>query len=220
MQSEKEALIAIDVLLDPDATMLSKAEATNARLRENFPKGYALDALHAPHVSVLQRHVRARDLDSIYAAVQRVFETESLTALQLKTTGYYYIPFSEQGMPLGLAGIVIEPTQELLRLQQKVIDAVAPFSESGGTPAAYITAPENAHVLKQLIDYVDSYVPKRSGKNFNPHVTVGVGREEFLKQLKAEPFDVFTFKADGVAIYQLGDFGTAAKKLWGWTPKR
>jgi hypothetical protein len=220
MQSEKEALIAIDVLLDPDATMLSKAEATNARLRENFPKGYALDALHAPHVSVLQRHVRARDLDSIYAAVQRVFETESLTALQLKTTGYYYIPFSEQGMPLGLAGIVIEPTPELLRLQQKVIDAVAPFSESGGTPAAYITAPENAHVLKQMIDYVDSYVPKQSGKNFNPHVTVGVGREEFLKQLKAEPFDVFTFKADGVAIYQLGDFGTAAKKLWGWTPKR
>jgi len=39
MQSEKEALIAIDVLLDPDATMLSKAEAANARLRENFPKG-------------------------------------------------------------------------------------------------------------------------------------------------------------------------------------
>ena len=37
MKSEKEALIAIDVLLDPDATMLSKAEAANARLRENFP---------------------------------------------------------------------------------------------------------------------------------------------------------------------------------------
>jgi hypothetical protein len=38
MQSEKEALIAIDVLLDPDATMLSKAEAANARLRE-FSEG-------------------------------------------------------------------------------------------------------------------------------------------------------------------------------------
>ena len=110
MQSEKEALIAIDVLLDPDATMLSRAEAANARLRENFPKGYALDALHAPHISVLQRHVRTRDLDSIYVAVQRVFETESLAELQLKATGYYYIPFSEKGMPMGLAGIVIEPT--------------------------------------------------------------------------------------------------------------
>jgi hypothetical protein len=118
------------------------------------------------------------------------------------------------------AGIVIEPSAALLRLQQKLIAAVAPFSESHGTAAAYITAPENAHVLKQLIDYVDGYVPKQSGKNFNPHVTVGVGREEFLKRLKAEPFDGFTFKVDGVAVYQLGDFGTAAKKLWGWTPKR
>ena len=124
--------------------------------------------MHAPHVSVLQRHVRARALESIYAAVQRVVETESLTALQLKTMGYYYIPFSERGMPMGLAGIVIEPTPELLRLQQKFIDALAPFSESGATPAAYITAPENAHVLKQLIDYVDSYVPKQSGKNHIP----------------------------------------------------
>ena len=70
------------------------------------------------------------------AAVQRVFETESLTTLQLKATGYYYLPGVEQGTPMGLAGIVIEPTPELLRLQQKVIDAVAPFSESGGTAAA------------------------------------------------------------------------------------
>ena len=45
-------LTAIDVLLEPDVTMVSKAEAANARLRENFPTGYALDALHAPHISV------------------------------------------------------------------------------------------------------------------------------------------------------------------------
>ena len=219
MQSEKEALIAIDVLLDPDATMLSKAEAANARLRENFPKGYALDALHAPHISVLQRHVRARDLESIYAAAQRVLETESLTALQLKTTGYYYLPFSEQGMPMGSAGIVIEPTQELLRLQQKVIDAVAPFSESGGTPAAYITAPENAPVLQQLIDYVDSYVPKRSGKNFNPHVTVGVGREEFLKQLKAEPFDVLYLQSRWCGGLPARRFRDGGEKVMELDPK-
>ena len=34
---------------------------------------------------------------------------------------------------MGLAGIVIEPSADLLRLQQKLIDAVAPFSERGGT---------------------------------------------------------------------------------------
>ena len=103
-------LTAIDVLLEPDATMVSRAEAANARLRDNFPQGYALDALHAPHITVLQRHVRTRDLDSMYLAVQRVFETEHLAELQMKATGYYYIPFTEKGVPMGLAGIVIEPT--------------------------------------------------------------------------------------------------------------
>ena len=38
--------------------------------------------------------------------------------------------------------------------------------------------------------------------------------------LKAEPFNVFTFNAEAVAVYQLGDFGTAAKKLWNWAPQR
>jgi len=32
--------------------------------------------------------------------------------------------------------------------------------------------------------------------------------------MKAEPFEGFTFKVNGVAIYQLGNFGTASKKLW------
>lgn len=213
-------LTAIDVALGPDATMVSRAEAANARLRENVSTGYGLDALHAPHITVLQRHVRTHDLASMYLAVARVLETEHLPELQMKATGYCWLPFTEKGVSMGLAGIVIEPSATLLRLQQKFIDAIAPFSESGGTAASYITAPENAHVLRQLIDYVDGYVPRQSGKNFNPHVTVGVGCEEFLKRLRSEPFDGFTFKVDGVAVYQLGDFGTAAKKLWGWTPKR
>ena len=38
--------------------------------------------------------------------------------------------------------------------------------------------------------------------------------EDFVKRLEAEPFEVFTATVEGVAIYQLGNFGTAAKKLW------
>jgi hypothetical protein len=49
--------------------------------------------------------------------------------------------------------------------------------------------------------------------------SVKMSRLATLKQLAPEPFEVFTFKADGVAMYQLGDFGTAAKQLWSWTPR-
>ena len=55
--------MAIDIALEPDATMIHHAEAVNARLLKQFPKGFALDATHHPHISVLQRYVRTSDLD-------------------------------------------------------------------------------------------------------------------------------------------------------------
>ena len=61
-QTTDDKLIAIDILLEPDQTMIAKATAVNARLRGNYPAGYELDATHAPHVTLLQRFVRVRTL--------------------------------------------------------------------------------------------------------------------------------------------------------------
>jgi len=36
----------------------------------------------------------------------------------------------------------------------------------------------------------------------------------------AEPFEKFTFSPAGAAVYQLGQFGTASKKLKEWDLKR
>jgi hypothetical protein len=52
-----------------------------------------------------------------------------------------------------------------------------------------------------------------SGENFNPHVSTGVAHTAYLDQMLAEPFAPFTFSPAGAAVYQLGPFGTAAKKL-------
>src|SRR6266568_4036395 len=41
MQTTSDNLIAIDVLIEPDQTMLEKSNAINARLRENYSTGYA-----------------------------------------------------------------------------------------------------------------------------------------------------------------------------------
>jgi hypothetical protein len=35
----------------------------------------------------------------------------------------------------------------------------------------------------------------------------------------AEPFDAFTFSPVALSVYQLGDFGTARKKLKAWELK-
>src|SRR5262245_612744 len=111
--AEQNAVTAIDIALEPDATMIRHAEAVNARLLKVFPKGFALDASHHPHITMLQRYVRTADLDKVYSAAGKVLAGEKVARWKLKAFKYYYIPDQE----LGLAGIVVEPTENLLKLQ-------------------------------------------------------------------------------------------------------
>ena len=67
----------------------------------------------------------------------------------------------------------------------------------------------------EIVSYVERFARNSSGENYNPHVTVGVAHEDFVKQLKAEPFERFSFEPAGVAIYQFGNFGTAQKEVVG-----
>jgi phosphoserine phosphatase len=206
---------AIDVLLEPDATMLRHAEANNARLLKVYPQGFALDASHRPHITMLQRFVRTADLDKVYAAVGKVLAGASVNAMKLEAFKYYYIPAGE----LGVAGIVARPTPELLKLQADIIAAVAPFTVETGPIGAFTAAHDDPALDVQMIDYVSAFVQKASGEHFNPHVTTGVAPRAYLDKMLAEPFENFTFSPAGAAVYQLGPFGTAAKKLKEWDLK-
>jgi hypothetical protein len=195
-------ITAIDVLLEPDGSMLQHAQAANARLLKEFPKGYALDAAHQPHISCLQRYVRTDALENVFAAVSNVLSTEHPAQWTLTAFKYYHLPWKG----LGLAGIVIRPTDELLAYQQKLIDAVAPYTAPAGSAAAYVTTAEDPDV-QPLIEYVAGFVPNETGENFNPHVTIGLAPEDYLKTMLAEPFTDFTFSPAGVSVYQLGNYG-------------
>jgi 2'-5' RNA ligase len=213
--TEHNAVTAIDIALEPDATMTQRAEAANARLLKVFPKGFALDATHHPHITILQRYVRTADLDKVYAAVGKVLANEKAAGWKLKAFKYYYIPDKD----IGLAGIVVDPTDDLLKLQQTLINVVAPFTVKTGTAAAFVTTPEAPDINDPTIDYVAAFVPRATGKNFNPHVTVGIATQEYLKKMFAEPFAGFMFSTAGASVYHLGNFGTAQKKLKAWELK-
>jgi hypothetical protein len=212
---EPSPVTAIDILLEPDATMVRHAEAANERLRKEFPEGFALDKTHHPHISCLQRYVKTADLDKVYEAVGKVLAEEKPTTWKLKAYKYYYIPWKE----IGLGGIVIEPTDELIRYQRKLIDAVAPFTMEKGTAAAFVTTKEDPDINQPTIDYVETFVPKETGKKFNPHVTIGIASQDYLKKMLAEKFEAFTFSPAGAAVYHLGNFGTARKELKSWELK-
>src|SRR5271170_5845047 len=121
--AQQNPVTAIDIALEPDATMVQHAMDANARLRKSFPKGFALDETHHPHISMLQQFVRTDDLDKVYAAASAVLAKEKPTAWTLQAIRYYYIP----APPLGFAGIVVEPTEDLHRLQDELIAAVKPY---------------------------------------------------------------------------------------------
>ncbi len=81
------------------------------------------------------------------------------------------------------------------------------------TAGAFYTTPKEPNIQPALITYVSAFVPAGSGTNFNPHVTTGLASKEYLDKMLAEPFESFTFAPASASVYQLGDFGTAAKKL-------
>jgi len=206
---------AIDILLEPDATMLRHAQANNARLLKVFPKGFSLDEAHRPHITLIQRFVRTADLDQVYAAAEKVLAGANVTRMKLEGFKYYYVP----GKDIGLAGIVVKPTPALLKLQQELIAAVAPFTVETGPISAFTAPHDDPANDALLISYVSTFVPKQAGEHFSPHVSTGAAPRDYLDKMLAEPFEPFTFSPAGAAVYQLGPFGTAAKKLKEWNLK-
>jgi hypothetical protein len=212
--AKQNDVTAIDILLDPDAMMIQHATAANARLLQNFPKGFTLGGAHAPHISVLQRYVKTANLDQVYAAADKVFAKENPPSWKFTAFRYAYVGSATVGNEtVSVGNILIKPTPDLLRLQQELIDAVKPFEAPTGTAAAFVTTPQDPDIVPQLLPYVAEFVPKHSGDHYVPHVSIGVGVTDFLNSMAATPFDNFTFSPVGASIYHLGNYGTAMTKL-------
>lgn len=204
-------VVAIDILLDPGQIMLDSAKVYNNMMRKDYSGAgsFALDAAHNPHITVLQCFVKKADLEKLYSSVTKLVKSERPTNEPLRSKGFYYIPFNG----LGLAGITIHPTTKLLNFQSKLINLVKPYLVAG-TDSAFIQNADGKPITAGTAEYVNAFIPEHSGKNYNPHVTIGLANESFLKRLLARPYHEFSFKTVSVSIFQLGDLGTAQKKLW------
>jgi hypothetical protein len=207
-------LTAIDILINPDEDTIRRAREVNAKMLKSMPEGWVLDATHQPHITTLQRYVRSDALDEVYAAVEKVVTATDLAALS------YHVPkitHADWGFPgYGPTVLEVEVSPKVLDFQAALVAAVEPFVESPGTDAAYVKDP-GEEISPTIIDWVEKYVPAQigAGKYF-PHLTVGVAKFDDLKVIEAEPFDAFTVYAAGVAVYHLGNNGTARVELKSW----
>jgi hypothetical protein len=208
-RAAQDPVTAIDIVLEPDATMMQRAQDANDGLRGNFPKGYSLDAEHKPHISVMGGYFYTANLDETYAALEKILATEKVLSWKMKAFKYYYMPLKE----IGLGGIVVEPTADMIRLQKKLIDALTQFMSPTGSAAAFATTAADPVINDATLNAVATYFSQHTGEHYSPHVSIGVGTADYLNALLAAPFPTFTFSVVGVSVYQFGNFGTAAKLL-------
>jgi len=209
-----ESLTAINLLLVPDRQTREQAQTLNAELRRDLPWGFAFDESHQPHVTVVHRFVRSAELPRVLAAAGEVAAATDLGELPLRSTGLVAVEFDT---PPGtaLVGIDVEPPHGLLALQERLVEALAPFSVSGGTASAFFGGEDEPGIGPATIDYVERFVPAHTGPRYAPHITVGVGTERTTERLKGR-FEASAFTADALAAYQLGNLGTARRALRSW----
>jgi hypothetical protein len=206
-------LTAIDILIDPDEAAMQRAREVNGRLIESvpLPKGWALDDTHRPHITTLQRYVRTADLEQVYEAVEETVAATDLSALAYTATK---ITHADWGFP-GIAPTVlsVETNAAVLGFQAELLASISPFVESGGTAAAFVADPGEV-ISQTIVDWVEKFVPDQVGAGkYYPHLTVGVATFDDLKEIEAEPFDPFPVHPASVAVYHLGNNGTARELL-------
>jgi hypothetical protein len=106
-----------------------------------------------------------------------------------------------------------------LSLQADIIAGAKPFMLKTGAIGAFTAGRDNLAIDEAMIEYVSTFEQKAAGEHFNRHVSTGNAPTTYLDKMVAEPFEPFTFSPAGAAVYQLGPFGTAAKKLKEWDLK-
>lgn len=198
-------VVAINVLLLPDEQMSARAREINAQLRQGYPQGFALDASHVPHISILHRYVSAGTLPKVFAAVEQVAARHSIGGLTLTASSLGYSPW--QGHQV--ASISVQKVPELGALQDELVAALRPYTVESGGADAFVTTAGEPDVDEQTIEYVRTFVEKQTGESYRPHITAGMGDAR-----AAVGFEPAQFKIAELAVYQLGNGGTARKELW------
>ncbi|MBU8975194.1 MULTISPECIES: hypothetical protein [unclassified Lysobacter] len=205
-------MIAIDVLLEPDALTRARAGEVNAALRIGHPAGFAFDATHLPHVTLVQRYLYAHDLDALYAAIGAIAARHGPLALSLEVSGISVRV--EDGT--GNASWRIGDSPALQALADDCLAAAQRLAVAGGGAEAFVANDDGTPIRDSTIRYVEHFVPEHSGAHYRPHLTLGVGTAAALRELEGAPFAPFAFSPVAIAVYQLGNHGTARRCLWRW----
>lgn len=205
--AKTQKVIAIDVLLTLPEAVYDQAIQLNQAILKNQPDNFTLDQNHIPHITLLQCYILESDLPKIEQVLNGLYQSikkESLWANELQ----YNRDKTES-----FASIGIIKSKPLMELHAKTIEVLKPYL-TNGTEKAYVRNADGSPIDQFTIDYVPKFVSHYSYENYNPHISLGVAKTSLLNDLEKNQFQEVKFQAKAVAIYQLGNYGTARKLLW------
>jgi hypothetical protein len=212
--------VAIDVLIAPDAMTVGKARELN-RIILDYTNGasFALDDVRVPHVTLAQLFVNANDLgklcDNLKATVKEVAPDLGKIRIEPDHGKPYAVSTPSEGTQAGPVLLQFEK-DGLQRLHDRVTQTVLPYrSTTVGTDGAFAKNSQQPTISPSTIKYVAQFLDpdkRHSGPNYAPHITLGMAPKAFESQFsKLAPPDAM--RAAGIAVYQLGDLGTAQREL-------
>lgn len=192
LKENDDKIVAIDVALQPDKALVDRTRAPES------------------HITLVRRFVRASDVHLVAAAVANVMATTRLDQLNLRATGY------RSGNWNGVSGtaMVVDVSPELLRLEERIVDATRMFAVNPEPAESFIVTPDGTRMTEATIDRVLAFVPESSGPNYRPHVMTTAMQGG---SLESQPFEAFTFKPYSALVYQLGQHGAPQRLLWTWS---
>ena len=104
-----------------------------------MPEGWVLDDTHQPHITTLQRYVRTAALDQVYDVIEKTVADTDMASLSYQIVK---IAHADWGFPgYGPTVLQVQVSPEVLDFQAKLVAALAPYVESGGTAAAFVADP-------------------------------------------------------------------------------
>lgn len=211
--------IAIDVLLEPDAVVRDLALGLNRAFLHSVapPVGFELGESRRPHVTVVQSYVRTDELDQALDEVAAVAAAADRRAFDLVADAELRGDPAQAGDDDVVTAVWgMDGSAALLRLQMDVLEALVPFAVAGGDERAFVRTPDEPDVAPSTVRYVERFVDEHAGSSYRPHLTLGRALARDLRVSSDALDGPIAFTAPALAVFQLGDAGTARRQLAHW----
>lgn len=187
--------LAFDIVLLPSGSIKEQLVLANKQFcLKNHPISFSAGS-RLPHISLLMGVIKKDDLGAVQAILKRIADkTRSLT-LQISRQYNEPIPTGET-----VLGFEIKSTDALQSLHELVSRELSAYASYDAKPEDVFDA--NAEPL--TLKWVNGFKENSSGKNFWPHITMGIGSNEF-------DFPAEEFVISELAMFHIGTYCTCPR---------